>query len=241
MTLLVAPVEHAATVFACRHWHYSRCVPAGKLIEHGVWESDRFVGVVVYGRGANKNTAIGLGMRQTELCELVRIALDEHEAPVTQIVAESLRLLRQHNPGLRLVLSYADAEQGHVGRIYQAGNWVYLGRSMPAQEYVVNGRRYHGRSLRARANAAPDRHLYGKAIDWVRATLDPDALVEYGSSKHRYALGLDRQMRRLLAEQSVPYPADVADGPLVRSVALRSEPHADEGSTVSRPDTVGEV
>ena len=37
------------------HWHYSQAMPAGKLVTFGVWEHGRFVGAVLYGRGANHN------------------------------------------------------------------------------------------------------------------------------------------------------------------------------------------
>lgn len=33
--------------------------------------------------------------------------------------------VRDAPPGLRLVVSYADAGQGHVGTIYQATGWLY--------------------------------------------------------------------------------------------------------------------
>ena len=45
--------------------------------------------------------------------------------------AIALRLLARHSPGLRLVVSYADPAQGHVGTIYQAAGWTYLGVTPP--------------------------------------------------------------------------------------------------------------
>lgn len=226
--LLVAPCEHDAAAFACKHWHYSRCVPAGKLIKYGVWEAGEFIGVVLYGRGSNKNLAASFDVDVTEICELVRIALRQHAAPVTRIVAESLRQLTDTNPGLRVVLSYADPDQQHVGRIYQAGNWVYLGRTEPAQEYIVNGERMHGRSLRALRNSSgTDYAGFRNVVEWAQRYIDPDARMEFGSSKHRYAYPLDRQMRRRLRRRAMPYPAGVDDGELLRSVALNSDPPAE--------------
>lgn len=226
--LCVAPVDHSAAVFACTHWHYSRCVPAGKLIKYGVWEQQQFVGVVLYGRGSNKNIAPSFGVDTTEICELVRIAMRAHETPVTQIVAETLRQLRDTNPGVRVVLSYADPEHKHVGRIYQAGNWIYLGRTEPAQEYIVNGERMHGRSLRALRNSSGRDHTgFKNVVEWARRYIDPNARMQFGSSKHRYAYPLDRQMRRRLQRRAMPYPATHHDGELLRSVALESGAHAD--------------
>jgi len=38
-----------------------------------------------------------------------------------------LRKLKKHAKGLKLVVSYADFNQGHHGGIYQATNWIYVG------------------------------------------------------------------------------------------------------------------
>ena len=32
-------------------------------------------------------------------------------------------------PGIRLLVSYADLNQGHEGKIYQASNWVFVGKT----------------------------------------------------------------------------------------------------------------
>lgn len=36
-----------------------------------------------------------------------RVALASHKSPVTQIISEALGMVKQANPGLRLVVSYA--------------------------------------------------------------------------------------------------------------------------------------
>jgi hypothetical protein len=58
---------------------------------------------------------------------LTRIALTNHKAPVSRIMAITLRKLKKHAKGLKLVVSYADFNQGHHGGIYQATNWIYVG------------------------------------------------------------------------------------------------------------------
>jgi len=135
VTLSVAPCSHAAAQYAVSHWHYSKCLPPPKLFSLGVWEGDeaRFVGAVVYSRGATQKLVSRFGLDMTEGCELVRVALRDHLAPVSQVVAESLRQLKRANPGLRLVVSFADPYQGHHGGIYQAGNWIYAGETPPTQ------------------------------------------------------------------------------------------------------------
>ena len=180
-----------AAKFAVLKWHYSRCMPSGKLIKIGVWEDDKFIGVVLFGRGANNMLGKPYDLEQIQCCELVRIALTTHKAPVTRIVSIAIKMLKKFCPGLKLIISFADTEQNHHGGIYQGGNWFYLGMSKPAEEYIVKGRRMHGRSMRA---------LYGTHIG------KPFIKSIMGSSKHRYAMPLDDNMKKKLIGLKKPYP-----------------------------------
>jgi hypothetical protein len=120
--------SHDAARWACEKWHYAGVLPTGKLVKVGVWEDDSFRGVVLFSRGASPHLGRQYDLDHTQLCELTRIALREHDAPVSRIVSVALRFLRRSNPGLRLVVSFADPSQDHVGGIYQAGNWVFTGQ-----------------------------------------------------------------------------------------------------------------
>lgn len=107
--------SHEAAKFACEHWHYSRCVPVGKTVYIGVWENNKFTGCVIFGWGVNRNIGSPYGLEQTEVCELVRVALGCHESTVSRIVSIAIKKIKKQSNGLRLVISYADSGQGHVG------------------------------------------------------------------------------------------------------------------------------
>lgn len=196
--LRLAGCGHDAAAFACRTWHYSRTVPAGKLVKIGVWEGGQFIGAVVFGRGANNNIGSRYGLRQTEICELVRVALKGHAAPVSRIVGLAVRLLRRQSPGLKLIVSYADPEQGHVGSIYQAGNWVYAGRSGEQRELLVSGQDMHKRSANSRWGTASPERL--RALTGLQ--------VEWGPSrwKHTYLMPMDAAARARIEPLRQPYP-----------------------------------
>ena len=104
-------------------------MPTGKLVKIGIWEDDKFVGCIVYGRGTNFNIGSPFGLGQDKVCELVRIACRKHHYPVTKYIAVSFKLLKQVHSGLELVVSYADSSRGHHGGIYQGSNWIYTGAS----------------------------------------------------------------------------------------------------------------
>ena len=138
--------SHEAAKYACEHWHYSKCVPSGKLIKVGAWEDGNFIGVVLFSRGANNNIGKPYNLTQTQCCELTRVALNKHISPVTQIISFAISFLKRINTGLKLVISYADTNQGHLGIIYQAGNWLYCGLTDRQTAYWLKGRWVHSKT-----------------------------------------------------------------------------------------------
>lgn len=190
MTLVIANASHEAAKFAVMNWHYSKALPAGKLVKFGVWENNQYIGAVIYARGASPHLGTAVGADQTEFCELVRVALREHIAPVSQIVAATLKKLKETNPGLRIVFSFADPKEGHKGGIYQAGNWVYTGMSAEVTEYFIDGRWRHVRGV----YHYPERKT---------------APVRKAPGKYRYLYPLDKAMRRKVEKLRLPYPSAV--------------------------------
>lgn len=193
-----------------KHWHYSQRMPVGRLVMFGAWEDGQFAGVVILSRGANNHIGSKYGLTSTQVCELTRVALRDHAAPVSQIVAASLRQLKRSSPGLRLVVSFADPGQGHHGGIYQAGNWAYTGVAEPSRFFRINGRLVHERSLSVSLGFTkrPGQHrTLPRNIEWIRANMDPAAEEVMVQGKHRYLYPLDRAMRRQIAKLARPYPA----------------------------------
>jgi hypothetical protein len=182
---------HESATFAVEHWHYSRTMTKSKLAKIGVWEDGRFVGVVIFGVGATNSLVKRYGLTPEQGCELVRVALRDHKTPVTRIVSIALRMLHRKFPGLRLVVSFADPEQGHHGGIYQGGNWIYAGRSQASDEYIYRGKRWQGRSFRNTFKGM-EHH--------------PDVQIVEGSSKYRYLMPLDSALKSKLEAMRQPFP-----------------------------------
>lgn len=193
---------HEAAKYAVEHWHYSKCMPKSKLVKLGVWEDRAFIGVVIYGVGATQSLVKRYGLTPQQGCELVRVALSCHVTPVSRIVAISLMFLKKSNPGLRLVVSFADPEKGHIGGIYQAGGWVFGGETQVSDEYLYKGKRWQGRSFR---------NLF-KGLE-----KDPRVSIVKGSSKYRYLMPLDEAMRRQIEPLRKPYPKRAGSKDVVAS------------------------
>ena len=222
---------HAAAKYAVEHWHYSRTLPLGGLVKVGVWESGAFIGCVIFAQGNNQHQGAAYGLTMFEVVELCRVALNAHANPVTRIVSLSLKFLKQRCQKTRLVVSYADPEQGHHGGIYQGGNWVFIGTGGSTEAfYDAYGNRIHTRTAAPNGNKKQfgrntSRH---RGMVASRVTLLP---------KWKYLYALDAEMRERILPLSKPYPkragSDTKDTP--------ANPAGEGGSTPtpalhSRPD-----
>lgn len=206
---------HEAAKYACENWHYSQTVPVGKMVKIGAWENGRFIGVVIFAWGMNRNLGSPYGLAITECCELVRIALTKHVCHVTRIVALAIKFLKKANQGLRLIVSFADPAANHHGGIYQGGNWCYAGKSSSGFEWRLNGRRLNKRAYTG--------HNFGKE----RLEVPRGAEKVNTPGKYRYLMPLDDEMRKQIEPLRKPYPKRV------QSVDSDTAPiHGEEGGAI---------
>lgn len=191
-----------AASYAVNHWHYSRSMPGGKRASIGVWENEQFIGAIIFSLSANQWLGNAFRLTMFEVCELVRVALRKHETPVTRILAISIKMIKMAFPGQRLIVSYADTEQGHHGGIYAGSGWVYVGLVEQGQKgtptYMIHGRRMHGRSVY--------QHGWKQEINWIREHVDPRAERIYPGGKHKYLYPLDDEIREKILSLKKPYP-----------------------------------
>ena len=186
----IAYVDHKAALFACKNWHYSKRIPVNKLVKIGIWENDIFIGVIIFGVGASSHLHEQFDIERNEACELVRVALKIHKIEVSYLIKEALKLLKESNPKLRVCVSFADPSEGHIGGIYQAGNWIFTGVSNKTIEFFYNGKWRHKTDVYKR--------------------MDKDKVVKLKQQtkqgKYRYVMPLDKKIRRVILKTSKPYP-----------------------------------
>lgn len=186
---------HQSAKYACEHWHYSKCMPAGKLVKIGVWENEKFIGIVIFGLGATPNLSKTYNLKMTECCELTRVALTIHKTPVTKIISIALNFLKKFCPNIRLIVSFADTAQGHHGGIYQGGNWIFSG-TVKLDHWIINNKKIHPRSVVMK---------YGSQSLATVKKIDPNAEKIWGF-KHRYLMPLDDEIRQQIEPFRKPYP-----------------------------------
>ncbi len=216
--------SHQAARYAVEHWHYSRSLPPPPHNRIGVWENSKFIGCILFGRGASPQLLRPYGLKNTEGAELVRVALDAHLTPVSRIVSIAIKFLQLRSPGLRLLVSFADPDKGHQGSIYQAMNWTYLGLTSPSSTYRdKTGKVWHERMISRRG--------YNLVFGEIRPVLKPSECEKINlPGKHRYLMPLDPEMRAQIAPLSKPYPKRAGS---IASDA--SATHAGEGGAIPTP------
>jgi len=142
-----------AIKYACKNFHYSQSVPTVQYAYNVYNDKDEWCGVILFGGGANNNLAKSFNLRNGEVLELERVALNGKQEQTSKAVSIALRLLHKENPIVKVVVSYADHRQRHLGIIYQATNWIYLGMSKTSDfQYYYNGKWTHERTINSKKN-----------------------------------------------------------------------------------------
>ncbi len=178
-------------------YHYAQRVP---LIQYSyrvnrMGESEP-IGVISYGSTLGNEMSKGCDWN---MLELGRVSMRENPRNLaTFFIAETFKLL----PKPLLFLSYADSNQGHVGYIYQAGNWIYSGSGGEPYELLVDGNRMTTRAFCGRKLKAVKLKELGHTVERIPQ-----------KKKHRYffPLGNKREkkaMRKWIQDRFgiFPYP-----------------------------------
>lgn len=229
-SLRVGPVSHTAALFAVKRWHYLGSVPAGQRSLHGVWEDGKYVGVVIFSSGANQGMGLPQGLREPHrACELTRVALGSHATPVSRILRIAIKQMAEFSPGIKIIVSYAAAEQGHYGGIYQAGGWVYVGE-VKSSALVLHGKTVHPRTIN---------EVYGKrsraagvtVSDYIKAYVDKDFGVSGKLARYKYVMPLCPEAKEWALSKAMPYPkkAPRAESIVVDALA---DPGENEGGSI---------
>jgi hypothetical protein len=190
----IARANTKAINFACKNFHYSKSVPAVQYGYNVYNDNDEWCGVILYGGGANNNMPKSFGKNAGEVLELVRVALNGKQETTSKAVAMSLKQLHKDNPLCEIVVSYADHRQKHLGTIYQATNWIYVGKTITSDtQYFYKGKWTHERTINAQKNK-----------EQLKATLPK----RENSNKFKYVFCFNKKERKEYLKIALPYPKE---------------------------------
>ena len=146
----------------------------------GLYENESLVGVVTYGTPSSGPLRIGIAgkERSHEVIELNRLCLlNNKKNEASYLVSKSLRML----PRQKIVVSYADTSQGHIGTVYQATNFFYCGLSAKRTDWKVKGKEHlHGQTIADEFRGEPNRSQL------MRDKYGDKFYLKDRSRKHRY-------------------------------------------------------
>ena len=189
-----------AVRYACMNFHYAKSVPSASYAYNVYNEKQEWCGVIVFGVGATPNIAKPFGLANGEVFELVRVALNGKQPCTSECVGGAVRQLHKDAPQIKMLVSFADIDQNHIGTIYQATNWIYLGDTNVGQRgaFVVHGKRMHPKTIHD--------HKWVQSIEWLRANVDPDAEEIKSLGKRKYIFVFDKKLRKEWQKKALPYP-----------------------------------
>lgn len=190
----VARANSNAVNYACKKFHYANSVPAVQWAYNVYNAQDEWCGCIVFGGGANNNLAKSFGMNNGEVLELERVALNGKQERTSQAVAMCLKQLHKDNPLVQMIVSYSDHRQKHLGTIYQATNWIYLGLSITSDtQYFYKGKWTHERTINAQKN---------------KTELKAKLPKRENSNKFKYIFCFNKKLRKKYLKQALPYHKD---------------------------------
>lgn len=203
----LARSSKTAIKYACRHFHYSETVPVNPIGYNVYNDNDEWCGVILYAAGATPNIGRQYNVPIGGVLELVRVALNGKQESTSQALAMSLKQLHKDVPQCRLIVSYADCDQNHLGTIYQATNWIYEGQMGGGRYFVIHGKKTHPRTIYSRTVTIDGKKQHcPQTLEMVRKFFDSDATIFVSEGKRKYLMPLDKRMRKQIMPLAKPYP-----------------------------------
>tara|TARA_R100001377_G_scaffold54372_1_gene32101 strand:+ start:95 stop:778 length:684 start_codon:yes stop_codon:yes gene_type:complete len=179
--------------------HYAKRSPsvsyAYGLYKHGVLE-----GIVTYGTPPSSTLRRGICGDEfiPDVLELNRLVLKSNEHNDSSwLIGNSLKLL----PKNKIVVSFADTSQEHLGIVYQATNFIYTGLSAKRTDWKVKGKEHlHSQTLIDEFRGQPNRSKL------IREKYGDDFYVADRPRKHRYIFITGSKTYKKKVLRNLKYP-----------------------------------
>lgn len=159
--------------------HYAKRWPSISFA-YGLFDGEELIGVCTFGTPASSPLRMGIAGSDyaSDVLELNRLCLKYNRRnEASFLVGRSLRLL----PENKIVVSFADIGQGHLGTVYQATNFIYCGLSAKRTDWKVKGKEHlHGQTIADEFRGVKNR------AQAMREKYGSDFYLAPRSRKHRY-------------------------------------------------------
>jgi len=182
MILPLTGIEREAAIETIRSFHYTHSVTSGKS-HYFRFES----ALVCFSIPANKNIATFLGVsRVWELSRLWAPDGHEHNLLTRAISSTAKAIAKIEKPDC--LVSYADPNAEHLGGVYRAASWIYLGQCEESRVY-----RSHDGFYRAR------RKFHSGKRGFTKAEIEANGFKQLKMpGKHRFVRPISNDGRRAI-------------------------------------------
>lgn len=160
--------------------HYAKRMP-NVMFAFGLFLYDELKGVVTFGMPASPFLCKGIcgDKFRKSVLELNRLCLKNNlKNEASMLVSAAIKML----PKPRIIVSYADTNQGHLGYVYQACNFLFTGTTKPRTDMAAKDGKH-------------SRHHSGDKSNRVNR-----------SAKHRYVMFTGSKRERKVFLESLRYP-----------------------------------
>jgi hypothetical protein len=163
--------------------------------------SNLLLGVITYGSPVSRSLQKGIcgNDEANNVIELTRLWVDDRAPKNIEsfFIGRTLKMIPNE-----IIVSYAEIQQGHLGIIYQATNWIYTGLSDKHVIWFIDG-----------VTSKHPRHIFDSYGGFKKAQLILGDRIQkqYRPRKHRYIFfqGNKKRKKELLTKLRypiLPYP-----------------------------------
>lgn len=137
--MIVKRIDNKETYDFILNKHYAQRLPSISFA-FGMFINDKLEGILTIGKPASNSLCEGVCGKEYKqyVYELNRLCVNEGlpKNTLSQFVSKVLRILSQEKI---ILISYADEGANHHGYIYQATNWIYLGKTKERTDKYTPG------------------------------------------------------------------------------------------------------
>ena len=181
--------SHKAIKYACLNFHYAKVVPVTSIAFNVYNNKNEWCGCILFGGGASYMLGNSYGLVLGQFLELTRMALNGKQESTSKAMAIAIKLIKKKKPLVKLLFSYADKGQNHLGIIYQATNWLFIDATKSSGiEYFYKGKWTH------------DKGRYNWDIDFKKLEKRKKA------GKYKYVYPLTKELKVMCNDLKKPYP-----------------------------------
>lgn len=192
-------------------------------------DNEELIGAITYGHPVGFRVVDSIvtddSLGHDNVLELTRLYIHDGYGKNIEsyVIGQTFRWLRKNAPEVKVLVSYADPEYGHLGKVYQATNWIYqgCGQSKLMEDYSVrlspDDVWLHSRGVGQRWGE--------KNIHKLAKTIGKTFWRKQESPKHRYIYFLcDKKERKQLMShlklQCYPYSAQKDFSPTIERIEV---------------------